>query len=87
MVEAVRRQVLVTRLDYVLEGASAHAESLTYDGKTKGNRVPELDRRSETNPAYKANRCVVHSWLIQWSSFMKPYPFHGPTVIVGLLLP
>lgn len=61
VVKAVRRQVLVTRLDYVLEGASAHAESLTYDGKTKGNRVPEFDRRSENNPAYKANCCVVHS--------------------------
>lgn len=61
VVEAVRRQVLVTRLDYALEEASAHAESLMHDGKTKENRVPEFDRRSENNPAYKANCRVVHS--------------------------
>lgn len=65
VVKAVRRQVLVTRLDYVLEGASAHAESLMYDGKMKENRVPEFDQRSENNPAYKTNCCVVHSGLIQ----------------------
>lgn len=61
VVKAVRRQVLVTRLDYVLEGASAHADSLMCDGKTKRNRVSEFDRRSEKNPVYKADCCAVHS--------------------------
>lgn len=61
VVKAVRRQVLVTRLAYGLEGASAHADSFVYDGKTKGDRVSEFDRRPENNPAYKANCCAVHS--------------------------
>lgn len=82
----VGKQVLVTCLGPVLEGASTHTESLMYDGRMQENRVAEFSQRADNNPAYKANCCVVSSWLRKWNHLMKPDISHSPTVTVKFLL-